>query len=130
MPLRIFNMSAKVLTIGPKSDLFELHEVKVLRNVDPVAEDEQIVNVNQQLVAKEYNSTQELPPGITLHLTTEQTEQLRAFLFKWKHVFSTGVTDCDLVKHEINLSDEKSHTDGYHHHGFKKSEGTFKRDVG
>ena len=112
VPVRIFNMSAKVLTIGPKSDLCELHEVKVLRNVDPVAEDEHIVNVNQQRVAKEDNSTQELPPGVTLEgadLTTEQTEQLCAFLLKWKHIFSTGVTDlgnCDLVKHEINLSDE------------------------
>ena len=66
MPVRIFNILAKVLTIGPKSDLCELQEVKVLRNVDPVGEDEHIVNVNQQRIAKEDNSTQELPQGVTL----------------------------------------------------------------
>ena len=76
-------MSANALTIGPKSDLCELHVVKVLRNVDPVAEDEHSVNVNQQRVTKEDSSTQKLPPGVAFEgadLTTEQTEQLRAFL--------------------------------------------------
>ena len=33
--VRIFNMSAKVLTIKPRSDICELHEVKVLRHADP-----------------------------------------------------------------------------------------------
>ena len=105
-------MSAKVLTINPKSDLCELHEVKVLRNVDPVAKEDKTVNINQQRVKKEEERTEDLPPGITLDgadLTPEQTEKLRTFLLKWKNVFSTGVTDlgnCDLVKHEINLSDE------------------------
>ena len=112
VPVCIFNMSAKVLTINPKSDLCELHEVKVLRNVDPVATEEETVNINQQRVKKEEERTEELPPGITLDgadLTQEQTEKLRTFPLKWKNVFSTGVTDlgnCDLVKHEINLSDE------------------------
>ena len=70
------------------------------------------MNINQQRVKKEEERTEELPPGITLDcedLTPEQTENLHTFLLKWKNVFLTGVTDlgnCDLIKFEINLSDE------------------------
>lgn len=32
--VKIFNMSAKVLQIKPRTDICELHEVKVLRNID------------------------------------------------------------------------------------------------
>ena len=34
--------------------------------------------------------------------------ELRLFLSKWRHLFSSGITDlgnCDLVKHKTNLSD-------------------------
>ena len=57
-------MSAKVLTIKPKSDLCELHEMKVLRNVDPVATDEERVTCKQHHATKEEESVEELPPGI------------------------------------------------------------------
>ena len=50
LPVRIYNMSAKVLTIKPKDNLCELHEVKILRNVDPVPRTENKANVNQQRV--------------------------------------------------------------------------------
>ena len=113
VPVRLFNMSAKVITIKPKSDLCELHEVKVLRSVDPVASDKETVTVNQHRVTEERKSTEEqLPSGIKLeesNLSPEQAEQLNTFLLKWKNIFSTGLNDlgnCDLVKHAINLSDE------------------------
>ena len=113
VPVRLFNMSAKVITIKPKSDLCELHEVKVLRSVDPVASNEETVTVNQHRVTEERKSTEEqLPSGIKLeesNLSPEQAEQLNTFLLKWKNIFSTGLNDlgnCDLVKHAINLSDE------------------------
>ena len=43
--VRLFNMSAKVVNIKPKSDLCELHEVKVLRNIDPISQKEETVNI-------------------------------------------------------------------------------------
>ena len=42
------------------------------------------------------------------NLSEEQKLELRQFLNKWRHLFSSGITDlgnCDLVKHKINLSD-------------------------
>ena len=68
----------------------------MLRNIDPVAKEEETVNINQQIVKMEEERTEELPPGITLDgadLTPEQTEKLHRFLLKWKNIFSTGVTD-------------------------------------
>lgn len=46
----LFNISAKVVSIKPKSDLCELQEVKVLRSVDPITQTEETVNMNQQQV--------------------------------------------------------------------------------
>ena len=42
------------------------------------------------------------------NLSEEQKLELRQFLNKWRHLFSSGITalgSCDLVKHKINLSD-------------------------
>ena len=115
--VKIFNMSAKVLQIKPRTDICELHEVKVLRNIDIAKsnETEEKAHIRQQnidLKDKE-NNKQTGIDGIDLessNITPEQREKLQQFLLKWKGIFSKGVTDlgnCDLVKHEINLSDEK-----------------------
>ena len=111
VPVRIYNMSAKVLTILPRSDLCELHEVKVLRNIDPV--DTGIQTAKQYHInTEEQKTTEELPSGIKIedcNLTTEEQEDLKKFLIDWKDIFSTGITDlgnCDLYKHEIHLIDE------------------------
>ena len=113
VPVRIYNMSAKVMTIQPKSDLCELHEVKVLRNIDPVDTDKERITANQFHIRTQEESTKdELPSGIKLEgstLTSEETDELQKFLIKWKDIFSTGITDlgnCDLYKHEIHLTDE------------------------
>ena len=47
--VKVFNISAKVLTVKPKTPLCELHEVKVLRNVNPLLPEEEStrVKVNQ-----------------------------------------------------------------------------------
>ena len=111
VPVRIYNMSAKVLTILPRSDLCELHEVKVLRNIDPV--DTGVQTAKQfHIKTEEQKTTEELPSGIEIedcNLTTEEQEDLKKFLIDWKDIFSTGITDlgnCDLYKHEIHLTDE------------------------
>ena len=47
-------------------------------------------------------------------MPSEQADQLQTFLKKWKNSFSTGLNDlgnCDLVKHEINLEDERPFKD-------------------
>ena len=54
IPVKLFNISAKAITIEPKSPLCELQEVKVLRSADISKKSETAteVNVNQQNVAK------------------------------------------------------------------------------
>ena len=112
--VRLFNMSAKVVKVRPKSDLCELHEVKVLRSVDPVPRTEETVNIKQQQVnkAEDYTDDQEFLNKLGIdaaNITEDQKLKVSEFLLKWKHIFSTGITDlgnCDLVKHEIHLKDE------------------------
>ena len=40
--VKVFNISAKVLTVKPKTPLCELHEVKVLRNVNSLLPEEEV----------------------------------------------------------------------------------------
>ena len=107
--VRLFNISAKVIEIAPKSSLCELHEVTVLRNMDISEHKEGSSHIHQQR-AEKLNS-KEVFEEIDLvgnDLTKEQREKLKDFLNKWKGIFSTGITDlgnCDLLKHKINLSD-------------------------
>ena len=76
--VRIYNMSAKSIKIKPNSDLCELHEVKVLRNIDPIdskKSKEEQARISQLHV----NQKDQLPEGINLDksaLTTTQKEQL------------------------------------------------------
>ena len=104
-------MSAKVLTIKPKDNLCEL--LKILRSVDPVPRTENKANVNQQRVEeKEQWEKKEFPEGLEIegaNISPEQRVKVDNFLYRWRNIFSKGITDlgnCDLVKHEINLSDE------------------------
>ena len=64
MLVRIYTLSAKVIIIQTKSDLCELHEVKVLRNIDPVATEEETVTVKQHRVAEEKDKIEEQIPVI------------------------------------------------------------------
>ena len=139
VPVRIFNMSAKVLTIKPRSDICELHEVKGLRHADHETQQQETVQVKQH-IAEEDKDTQNktnLPEGIDLgcsNLTTDQKEQLQQYLFKWKDIFSKGITDlgnCDLVKHNIKLSDETTFKEPHRRIPpalFSRSQGTLNRN--
>lgn len=67
LPVRIFNMSAKIIKIRPNSTLCELQEVKVLRNADPV---QQTTNKDHtafasQISVEEFKRT-DLPEGVEL----------------------------------------------------------------
>ena len=110
--VKVFNISAKVLTVKPKTPLCELHAVKVLENIDPLfpETDSSRVRLNQQ--TSTIKEEIKIPDGIDLSeskITPDQKLRLEEFLTKWEHLFSKGVTDlgnCDLVKHKINLTDE------------------------
>ena len=110
--VKVFNISAKVLTVKPKTPLCELHAVKVLENIDPLfpETDSSRVRLNQQ--TSTIKEEIKIPDGIDLSeskITPDQKLKLEEFLTKWEHLFSKGITDlgnCDLVKHKINLTDE------------------------
>ena len=111
VPVRICNISAKPITIMPKTPLCDLHEVKVIKNVYPF-----------EGFFSEKTSSSELSfedIGVSLPdepLTPHQKQEASGLLDKWKHIFSTGPTDLgftDLVEHEINLSDNTPFKDPY-----------------
>ena len=104
------NISARLITIQPKSVVCDLHEVKVIRNIDPSFS-------NPDAEVQSTATLEDL--GINLPndtLTKDQQEKTKDLVGKWKHIFSTGPTDlgfCDLTEHEINLTDETPFNDPY-----------------
>ena len=109
--VRIFNISAKVLNISPKSTLCELQEVKILRNVDMKKPCEsQTATINCQM-AEEKKKEARLPDGVNLEsakLTQEEKAKATEVLSRWDGIFSKGSTDLgrtSLVEHKIELSD-------------------------
>ena len=117
VPVRLFNMSATAVTIKPNSNLCELQEVKVLRSADidqTKAEKAQAQQHRVQTDKKDRKvDLKDIPEGINLEdmcVTDQQKQQLLEFLVKWKDNFSTDITDlgnCDLIKHEIKLTDDE-----------------------
>ena len=110
VPVRIFNMSAKILNIKPRSDICELHEVKILRSIEPAKSEKKQATVNQQTVnqAKSNKVIEEINIG-DCKISPQEKDRLQMFLTKWNDIFSKGLTDlgnCDLVKHEIKLNDD------------------------
>ena len=109
-------MSAKVLTIPPKSLLCILQEVKVLRTCNPLSDDTHTATTRQQTAdnaEKRHDSFFKLSDiGVDLTesvIIAEQKEQAKDVFDKWQSVFSRGPTDLghtDLVRHEIKLTDE------------------------
>ncbi|MCW4290851.1 MAG: retropepsin-like domain-containing protein, partial [Candidatus Thiodiazotropha taylori] len=94
VPVRVFNMSAKVMKIKPNSSICELHDVKVIRTADPFFSETEKANVNQMAVGKDEQPT--LPPGVNIDecaINDSQKERLVQFLSRWKGVFSAGITD-------------------------------------
>ena len=120
VPVRLCNLSARVITIPPKANLCDLHEVKVLRSpsVAKKTDNKQktSVNVNQQCAADTKHNT---PPGLDLEnsvLTNEQKQQVRQFLSRWDGIFSKSPTDlgcAKLVEHEIHLENDRPFKEPY-----------------
>ena len=119
VPVRLCNLSARVITIPPKANLCDLHEVKVLRSPSVAKTDNKqktSVNVNQQCAVDTKSNT---PPGLDLEnsvLTIEQKQQVRQFLSRWDGIFSKSPTDlgcAKLVEHEIHLENDRPFKEPY-----------------
>ena len=119
VPVRLCNISARVITIPPKANLCDLQEVKVLRSPSVAKKTDsklETVNVNQQCVGDTECSN---PPGLDLDdsvLTQDQKQQFRQFLTKWDGIFSKGPTDlgcAKLVEHEIHLENDRPFKEPY-----------------
>ena len=114
--IRIFNMSAKVLTLQPKSLLCQLHEVKVLRSCTPETKSDNVARTQQHTASCDSDDTTEFnlsDIGVDLSnskLTEDQKVRAAEVFQKWQDIFSRGPTDLghtDLVQHEIKLTDDK-----------------------
>ena len=109
VPVRVCNISARPITIKPKSQLCSLQEVNVIKTMNP--------SCNSVSVEGSPKSFEDL--GIHLpkdNLSSGELNEASELLGKWKHIFSTGPTDLgftDLVKHEINLTDETPFKEPY-----------------
>ena len=120
VPVKVFNISAKVVTIPAKSTICELNEIKVLRSVDLSEKSDQNSKVNVQHQAAQIHEP-ELPVNLDLSdscLSEEQKAKAKTFLSKWHNVFSRGPLDLghtQTVKHEIHLNDEKPFKEPYRH---------------
>ena len=103
VPVRICDISARPITIKPKTPLCDLHDVKVIKNVDPFGGSFLQKSSSSELSFEDI--------GVSLleeNLTPNQKQETSGLLDKWKRIFFTGPTDLgftDLVEHEINLSD-------------------------
>lgn len=138
IPVKIFNMSAKVLTLSPKSLLCQVLEVKVLHSWDPKLEKSNEVQAGQQTAttsdetqadqehirddknnAENRNDFNLSDIGVDLsdsNITENQKEKASTIFEKWQTIFSKSPIDLghtDLVRHEINLTDETPFKDHY-----------------
>lgn len=116
VPVKIFNMSAKALTIPPRALLCQLQEVKVLRSCNPLSDGTRTATLSQQTTdnsVKEEKEPFKLSDiGVDLTdsvISEEQKSDAKITFEKWQSVFSRGPIDLghtDLVRHEINLADK------------------------
>ena len=102
VPVRVCNISARHITIKPKSPLCELHQAKVIENVDPFS------TSFSQTASTSEGSSEELKLDLSSEdLSPQQHEEAPKLLNRWKHIFSKGPTGLgftDLVEHEIHLN--------------------------
>ena len=101
---------SKMMEIA-KSNLCELQEESVLRPLNIHQKSKTQDNIHVQQHTAEFTKEPNVLDEINIrenNLSEEEKLELRQFLNKWRHLFSSGITDlgnCDLVKHKINLSD-------------------------
>lgn len=110
VPVRVCNLSARVIEIPPKSLLCSLTTVNVVDSWTPDLS-------QKQGIKSKSTSLQDLGVVIdTDNLTHDQQQKAECVLNKWSDIFSKGPSDlgkADIVKHEIKLTDETPFKDPY-----------------
>lgn len=110
VPVRVCNLSAKVIYIQPKSLLCSLHSVKVVDSWKPESPE-------QCQTSSETSKLEEMGVKIGVeNLNQDQLLRVRQVLGNWSHIFSTGPTDLgktDIVQHEIKLNNDTPFKDAY-----------------
>ena len=110
VPVRVCNLSARVVEIPPKSLLCSLNSVSVVDSWTPDSSQKQEQNSTS-------SSLEDL--GIKIdseNLTEDQLLRAKQVLGNWSSIFSTSPTDLgrtNSVKHKINLTDDAPFKDPY-----------------
>ena len=120
IPVKVFNMSARPVTIPAKSPVCELKEVTILRSADitMASGNKNSASLHQQSVASETVNICEKLDLEESCLTEDQKKQAKEFLQKWQHIFTSGPLDLGhtkTVKHEIHLENEQPFKEPYRH---------------
>ena len=120
IPVKVFNMSTRSVTIPAKSPVCELKEVTVLRSADitMASGNKNSASLHQQSVASETDNICEKLDLEESCLTENQKKQAKEFLQKWQHIFTSGLLDLGhtkTVKHEIHLENEQPFKEPYRH---------------
>ena len=100
VPVRVCNLSAKVLEIPPKAVLCSLKSVDVVDTWTPEPTQEQKSSTVFEGLSDQIDRE---------NLSSEQYTKAERLLNNWSDIFSTGPTDLgktDLVKHKINFTDK------------------------
>ena len=110
VPVRVCNLSARVVEIPPKSLLYSLSSVKVVDSWTP----DSAKNQEQKSAT---TTVEELGVKIdSENPTPDEFYQAKEVLSNWSHIFSTSPTDLgrtDLVEHEIKLTDDTPFKEPY-----------------
>ena len=96
VPVRVCNISARPITIKPKSQLCSLQEVNVIKTMDPSCDS----------VSVEGSSKSIDDLGIHLpkeNLSSGEVNKAGDLLNRWKHIFSTGPTDLGFTDFSSNM---------------------------
>lgn len=127
VPVRIYNMSAKVITIAPRSLLCDLQDVKVLRSINPLDTENSATISGQHIVTEDPESDSdpsdtnfslsEIGVDLKESILSEPEKDKASLIFeKWQGIFSRGPLDLghtDLVKHTIKLTDDTPFKEPY-----------------
>ena len=105
VPVKICNITAKTITIRPKSDICSISPVKVVDSLASETSDSDGPACRKESIPVDL--------GVNIdkdNLSANQVENVHELLSFWKHVFSLGPLDIgktDLVTHTIELEDER-----------------------
>ncbi|MCG8034499.1 MAG: hypothetical protein JAZ03_20335, partial [Candidatus Thiodiazotropha taylori] len=126
VPVRLYNMSAKAITIAPRSLLCDLQEVKVLRSITPLDRENSTAISGQHVVTENPDDKictesefrlSDIGVDLSDSVLSEDQKAKASLIFqKWQSVFSRGLLDLghtDLVKHTIKLTDDTPFKEAY-----------------